>query len=126
MHSMGVWSVNHDVTTSLGLAHTPIFLKFTPHLLHKPNSVGVDSCIKVLTHFVYDIVRLAQTGPSLAGNRASLKAIPATKYPVVTISHSSNTMTSQLMRDEKGHMVNLFFICSRSASRTSMCIPNNG
>ncbi len=28
--------------------------------------------------------------------------------------------------DLGGHTVNLFFICSRSASRTSMCIPKNG
>ena len=36
----------------------PNFTKIHPHLLHRPNSVGVDSCahpqhIKVLKHFVY-------------------------------------------------------------------------
>jgi len=53
--------LNHDITTSLGLAHTPIFVKSTStcYTGHRPNSVGVDSCahpqqhIKVLKHFVY-------------------------------------------------------------------------
>jgi hypothetical protein len=30
MQSMGVWSLNHDITTLLGLSHAPIFLKFNP------------------------------------------------------------------------------------------------
>jgi hypothetical protein len=30
VHFMGVWSLNHDITTSLGLSHTPIFLKIPP------------------------------------------------------------------------------------------------
>ncbi len=30
MQSLGVWSLNHDTTTSLGLSYAPIFLKFTP------------------------------------------------------------------------------------------------
>ncbi len=29
MQSTGVWSLNHDITTPLGLS-TPIFQKFTP------------------------------------------------------------------------------------------------
>jgi hypothetical protein len=53
--------LNHDITTSLGLAHTPIFVKSTStcYTGHRPNSVGVDSCahpqqhIKVVKHFVY-------------------------------------------------------------------------
>ena len=53
MQSTGVWSLNHDITTSLGLSPTPIFLK-----LHRRNSVRVDPYahsqhIKVLKHFVY-------------------------------------------------------------------------
>ena len=39
-------------------------------------------------------VRQAQTRTSLSGDRVSLKAIPVTKYSVVTISHKINTMTS--------------------------------
>ena len=30
MQSTGLCSLNHDLTTSLGLSHTPIFLKSTP------------------------------------------------------------------------------------------------
>jgi hypothetical protein len=57
MQSTGVWSLNHDITTSLGLSPTPIFLKPTLDL-HRLNNVGVHSYahpqhIKVLKHFVY-------------------------------------------------------------------------
>ena len=52
-----VCSLNHDLTTILGLNHTPIFLKSNP-TWHKSNSVRVDPYahpqhIKVLKHFVY-------------------------------------------------------------------------
>ncbi len=57
MQSTGVWSLNHDITTSLGLSPTPIFLKSTPEL-YRRNSVRVypyahPQHIKVLKHFVY-------------------------------------------------------------------------
>ena len=57
MQSTGVWSLNHDIATSLGLRSTPIFRKSTPHL-HRRNSVRVhpyahSQHIKVLKHFVY-------------------------------------------------------------------------
>ncbi len=57
MQSTGVWSLNHDIATSLGLSPTPIFLKPTPNL-HRLNSVRVHPYahpqhIKVLKHFVY-------------------------------------------------------------------------
>ncbi len=57
MQSTGVWSLNHGITTSLRLSHTPIFQKSTPDL-HMRNSVRVDPYahpqhIKVLKHFVY-------------------------------------------------------------------------
>jgi hypothetical protein len=57
MQSMGVWSLNHDITTSLGLSPTPIFLESTPGLQRR-NSVRVhpyaySQHIKVLKHFVY-------------------------------------------------------------------------
>jgi hypothetical protein len=61
MQSMGLWSLNHDLTTSLGLSHTPNFSKIHPHL-NKCTSVRVHPCthsqnIKVLKHFsLYDIV----------------------------------------------------------------------
>ncbi len=32
MKSTGLWSLNHDITTSLGLSHTPNFPKIHPHL----------------------------------------------------------------------------------------------
>ena len=32
MQSVMVYSLNHDITTSFALSHTPIFLKSTPHL----------------------------------------------------------------------------------------------
>jgi hypothetical protein len=34
MHLMGVCSFNHDTTSSLGLGHTTVFLKFTPKPAH--------------------------------------------------------------------------------------------
>jgi len=57
MQSTGVWSLNHDITTTLGLSPTPIFLKFTPDQ-HRCNSVRVDPYahsqhIKVLKHCLY-------------------------------------------------------------------------
>ncbi len=53
MQSMGVWNLNHHITTSLGLSPTPIFLKSTPNL-HRHNSVYAHpQHIKVLKHFVY-------------------------------------------------------------------------
>ena len=49
--------LNHDITTSLVLSHTPIFLKSTPDL-HRPNGVRAHTYahpqhIKVLKHFIY-------------------------------------------------------------------------
>ncbi len=57
MQFMGVWSLNHDITTSLGLTHTPNIQKSTPDL-HRRNSVRVDPYahsqhIKVLKLFIY-------------------------------------------------------------------------
>jgi len=57
MHSKWVWSLNHDITTSLRLCPTPIFLNPTPDL-HRCNSVRVHPYahpwhIKVLKHCVY-------------------------------------------------------------------------
>ncbi len=57
MQSTGLWSLNHDLTTSLGLSHVPNFVKIHPYL-HRRNSVRVDPYahphyIKALTHFVY-------------------------------------------------------------------------
>ena len=54
MHSKQVWSLNHDITTSLGLGLSSIFLKSTP-ALHRRNSVRVHPYahlqhIKVLKH----------------------------------------------------------------------------
>jgi hypothetical protein len=57
MHSKRVCSLNHDITTSLGLGLSSIFLKSTP-ALHRCNSVRVHPYaypqhIKVLKHCVY-------------------------------------------------------------------------
>ena len=57
MQYMGFWSLNHDLTTSLGLSHVPNLPKIHSHL-HRCNSVRVHPCahpqnIKVLKHFVY-------------------------------------------------------------------------
>ena len=57
MQSTGVWSLNHHITTSLGLSPTPIFLKSIPDL-HRRNGIRVDAYthpqhIKVLKHFIY-------------------------------------------------------------------------
>ena len=41
MHFKQVWSLSHDITTSLGLGHSSIFLKSTPDL-PRHNSVRVD------------------------------------------------------------------------------------
>ena len=56
VHATMVWSLNHDLTTSLRLNHPPIFLK-SILTLHKCNSAWVDPyahpqhSIKVLQHF---------------------------------------------------------------------------
>jgi hypothetical protein len=57
MQSLGVWSLNRDLTTSLGLSHAPIFRKIHPHP-YRRNSVRVHPYahpqhLKVLKHFVY-------------------------------------------------------------------------
>ncbi len=57
MQSAGLWSLNHDLTTSLGLSHTPILPKINSHL-QRCISIRVHPCahphyIKVLKHFVY-------------------------------------------------------------------------
>ncbi len=57
MQSTGLWSLNHDLTTSLGLSHVPNLPKIHPHL-HRRNSVREHPCahpqyIQVLKHFVY-------------------------------------------------------------------------
>jgi hypothetical protein len=60
MHSKRVWSLNHDITTSLGLGISSIFLNSTP-ALHRRNSVRVHPYayprhIKVLKHlYTYDM-----------------------------------------------------------------------
>ncbi len=55
MQSMGLWSLNHDLTTSLGLSHTPNFHKIHHHL-QRCISIRVHPYahplhIKVLKHF---------------------------------------------------------------------------
>jgi hypothetical protein len=57
MQSMGVCSLNHDLTTSYRLGHTPFFQKFTPTCTMY---YGIRVCpyahpqhLKVLKHFVY-------------------------------------------------------------------------
>jgi hypothetical protein len=57
MQSLGVCSLNHDITTSVGLSHAPIFLKIHPHL-YGHNSVRVHPYahpqhLKVLKHFLF-------------------------------------------------------------------------
>ena len=41
MQSTGLWSLNDDLTTSLGLSHTPSFPKIHPHL---------QRCISIRVH----------------------------------------------------------------------------
>jgi hypothetical protein len=58
MNFTGVWSLDYDITTSLGLGLSSIFLKSTPDLVHRRNSVMVHPYahpqhIKVLKHCVY-------------------------------------------------------------------------
>ncbi len=55
MQFMGVWSLNRDLMTSLGLSHTPNLPKIIPHL-QRCISIRVHPCahpqhIKVLKHF---------------------------------------------------------------------------
>ncbi len=57
MQSMGLWSLNHDIMTSLGLGHTPNFPKIHPHL-QRCISIRVHPYthpqhIKVLNHLRY-------------------------------------------------------------------------
>ena len=59
MQFVGLWSLNHDLTTSFGLCHALNFPKIHPHLqLQRWNSIRVHPYahpqhIKVLRHFVY-------------------------------------------------------------------------
>ena len=55
MQSLGVWSLNHDTTTSLGLSYAPIYPKIHPHPYGR-NSVRVHPYphpqhLKLLKHF---------------------------------------------------------------------------
>jgi len=57
MQSVRLWSLNHDITTSLGLGLSSIFLKSTLDL-HRLNNVRAHPFahpwhIKVLKQFVY-------------------------------------------------------------------------
>ncbi len=55
MQSTGLWSLNNDLTTSLGLSHTPNFPKIHPHLLRcisiRVYPYAHPQHIKVLKHF---------------------------------------------------------------------------
>ena len=57
MQSTGLWSLNHDLTTSLGLSHTPNFPKIHPHFQRcisiRVHPYAHPQHIKVLKHFVY-------------------------------------------------------------------------
>ena len=58
MQSLGVWSLDqHDTTTSLGLGHSPFFLKFTPictcNTAIRMHPYANPQHLKVLEHFVY-------------------------------------------------------------------------
>ncbi len=57
MQSTGLWSLNHDLTTSLGLSHTPNSPTIHPHL-QRCISIRVDPYahpqhIKVLNHLTF-------------------------------------------------------------------------
>ncbi len=91
MQSTRVWSLNHDITTSLGLNHTPIIQKFTTPDLHRHNSVRVDPYvhsqhIKVLIFlYTYDM----DGGCSLWGFGAS----------TMTLQHHSGSDLHQLSKN---------------------------
>jgi hypothetical protein len=57
MQSMGVFSLNHDTTTSFRLGHTQFHLKFTPTCTHftavRMHSHAHSQHLKVIKHFVY-------------------------------------------------------------------------
>ena len=58
MHSKWVWSINHDLITSLRLNHTLISLKSNPTWQKRNTCIRVDTYahlqhIKVLKHFEY-------------------------------------------------------------------------
>ncbi len=60
MHSKWVWSLIHDLTTSLGLNYNLFPLKSNPDMRRCNNSVRVDPYahpqhIKVIKHFTYII-----------------------------------------------------------------------
>ncbi len=69
MQSTGLWSLTHDLTTSLGLSYVPNLPKIHPHL-HRCNSVRVHPFahpryIKVLKHFVYTRFRFGMQSMGL-------------------------------------------------------------
>jgi len=53
MQYVGGWSLNHDITASLGLSHAPIFQKSTPNYRVRVHPYAHPQHIKVLKHFVY-------------------------------------------------------------------------
>ncbi len=57
MQSAGLWSLNHDLTTSPGLSHAPNFPKIHPNLQRciriRVHPYVHPQHIKVLKHFEY-------------------------------------------------------------------------
>ena len=57
MQSTGLWSLNHDLTTSPGLSHIPNFSKIHLHLQRcisiRVHPYAHPQHIKVLKYFVY-------------------------------------------------------------------------
>ncbi len=70
MQSTGLWSFNHDLTTSLGLSRTPTFPKIHPHLQRCISIWGHPYAhpqhIKVLNQFTLNIYDM-DVGCSLGG-----------------------------------------------------------
>ena len=57
MQSMGLWSLDNDLTASFGLSHAPNFPKIHPHLQRcisiRVHPYAHPQHIKVLKHFEY-------------------------------------------------------------------------
>ena len=89
MQSLGVWSLDHDTTTSLGLSYAPIFLKIHPHPYGR-NSVRVHPYahpqhLKLLKHFYTSNMDVGCSQWGLAASNMTLQhhtgsAIPHFSY----------------------------------------------
>ncbi len=87
MQSTGLWSLNHDLTTSPGLSHIPNFSKIHPHLQRcisiRVHPYAHPQHIKVLKHFEYVLYGCGMQSTGLWSLNHDLTTLPG-------LSHTPN------------------------------------